>query len=306
MQQEILNRAKACAISNISAEILLSVGEWFNGHEFEIGDQTYQIGQTHEPSLRQLCEAVDRWNDKYEEAYQTLIDRGVFQSDQNGRVYIAGQPCQWQPTMTGFSAMEHIFKNLHDLYPEWATDAETDPPLYRPDGELMPHRKGTCASAHALKTLPAVDEVDYYPQVEGCVRPDLLVYGKEGQLLARVEVITEGTDTVDEIETAETWKQEFAARNDESECPTIWIFDDRTRMTRFCNCLVRDGIIELDGGEFGGRATNWSATRVNDRLLRSREGTADYSSRDACWTITGILRAEAADVQAWAHQYDVV
>jgi len=44
-------------------------------------------------------------------------------------------------------------------------------------------------------------------------------------------------------------------------------------------------------GQFGGRPSNWSPKRVNDRLRRSREGRPNYDSHDVVWTIAGVVDA---------------
>jgi len=66
-------------------------------------------------------------------------------------------------------------------------------------------------------------------------------------------------------------------------------------MVRFWNYFIDHGLIDLDGGRFGGRPENWSPKRVNDRLRRSREGRPNYSSHDVVWTIPGVIEASRID-----------
>jgi len=86
----------------------------------------------------------------------------------------------------------------------------------------------------------------------------------------------------------EQWRAEAAG-------PTIWVFENRKHVIRFWNHFIDQGLIETDGGRFGGKVNNWSPLRVNDRLRRSREGPPNYESHDVVWTIPGVLGGGRVD-----------
>lgn len=287
------------SIRETEKQILFSTAAWFSGFSFEIQDRTYHIGRNPEPTLRQLCNGADMWSSQSERAHQAMIEGGLFKSAKRDEsTYIAGQRCNWLPTDECLRLTEELFQDHEPIYAPWATTEHTRPPTFRDGPELMEHRKGVMVAGESLKRLNGVTHNDYYPQGNLPQRPDLRIYGTDPEPLARVEVLTNHGNT-------DTWENKFTAWQAEQAGPTIWLFENRQGMIRFWNHLVRHGIIQLDNGMFGGQAQNWSPTRVNDRLQRSRNGRHDYSSVDLCWTIPGMLAADRIDVQQWAEALNI-
>jgi len=279
-------KAKTYGLQRNEVIPLFFVAAWFNGVARSVHDRPISIATEYEPTLRQLC--GDDWEPSFDQAHERLIERGLFKSQTRDEdVYIAGRRCQWAPTQNCMQIIEHIFSDQDQIYPDWILDEHTRPPTFRDGSELMEHRKGVLASKHLFGTLERVTGVDTYPRVDLPQRPDLRLWG-HGNQLARVEVLTSHRNT-------ETWEQKFEAWRGQKAGPTIWLYENRTHMVRFWNHLIDHGLIDLDGGRFGGRPKNWSPKRVNDRLRRSREGVPDYTSHDVVWTIPAVVSANRVD-----------
>lgn len=282
-----VEKAQTCGLTEDAVSILFYITGWFNGKAVTVHDKSVTIAIEHEPTLQQLI--GDDWKPHYDEVHEHLTDRGLFKSE--GReedVYIAGRRCRWVPTQECMQIIEHIFSGEDLLYPEWVLDEHTRPPTFRDGNELMEHRKGVLAAKHLFNNLTRVTGIDTYPRVDLPQRPDLRLWGRGGDQLARVEVLTDHRNT-------DTWVQKFEKWRIKEAGPTIWLFENRKHMIRFWNHLINERIIDLDGGRFGGQPTNWSPRRVNDRLRRSREGVPEYNSHDVVWTIPGVVDGDRVD-----------
>lgn len=267
-------------------QILYFVAAWFNGLTFEIHDRPVSIASEWEPTLRQLCNT--EWGAEYDRAHEQMTKGKLFKSESEGQdVYIAGRRCNWIPTTTCMDVIEDLFSQMGQLHPEWVLDEHTRPPTFRDGPELMEHRKGVLAARHLLNSLEYISYVDTYPQVDLPQRPDLRLF-RHGDPMGRVEVLTDHNNT-------ETWESKFQNWRVENAGPTIWLYENREHMVKFWNHFLNQGMIELDGGRFGGRAKNWSPRRVNDRLRRSRQGKPRYESHDAVWTVPGAVGGDAVD-----------
>ncbi|MFC6952869.1 hypothetical protein [Halorubellus litoreus] len=287
------------SLGTTEKQILFSVTGWFNAYSVDIQGRTHHIGRDPEPTLRELCSSIELWSPQSERAHQAMIEAGLFKSPKRDeKVYIAGRRCKWLPTEDCLTVIENLFKNHDDVYPPWATTEHSRPPTFRDGPELMSHRKGVMVAGESLKRLNDVTHNDYYPQGNLPQRPDLRIYGPDPEPIARVEVLTNHGNTG-------TWENKFTAWQSTDAGPTIWLFENRRGMVRFWNHLVRHGFIQLDNGMFGGEAQNWSSTRVNDRLERSRDGHHAYSSVDLCWTMPGMLAADRIDLHEWAKALNI-
>ncbi|MUW13269.1 hypothetical protein GJ633_00360 [Halorubrum sp. CBA1125] len=279
-KRDPFDKAQTYNLSRAEVIILFKVAAWFNGMTFEVHDHQCSISTDYEPTLRQLC--GEHWEPGFDEAHDRLIQRELFKSENRGEnVYIAGRRCRWAPTENCMQIIEHIFSDQEKIYPDWVLDEHTRPPTFRDGSELLQHRKGVLASKHLFGGLERVSGVDVYPRINLPQRPDLRLFG-HGEQLARVEVLSNHRNT-------DTWENKFTKWRSEKAGPTVWIFENRENMVRFWNHLISCGLIDLDGGRFGGRVKNWSPRRVNDRLRRSREGTPNYDSHDVVWTIPGVV-----------------
>jgi len=295
-----IEKAKKYGIDEPGVNLLLCVGGWFNGFTFEVENRNVSIGRAYEPSLRQLTVDQGVWFDQSPNAHEAMVRSGLFKSDErNEDCYIAGRRCDWLPTQNCLTIIEDIFSESEGLYAPWATESHSGPPTFRDGVELMEHRKGVMATRRAVDPLERVTSLETYPQVDLPERPDLRIFGQPPGPMARVEVLSDHNNR-------DSWENKFTAWSAPKAGPTIWIFKNRRGMVQFWNHLVRHGIIQLDGGMFGGRATNWSPTRINDRLQRSREGTPDYSSHDIVWTIPGVIEADTVDVFEWLSKYNII
>ncbi|AUX08300.1 hypothetical protein AArcSl_0650 [Halalkaliarchaeum desulfuricum] len=280
------DKAKTYGITKPQARILFRVAAWFNGVSYTVHGQLRSIASGYEPTLRELC--GENWEPDWSDEHQQLTERGFFKSAKRGEnVYLAGRRCAWLPSQTCMEVIEHIFSNQDQIYPPWVLDEHTRPPTFRDGNELMEHRKGTLAAAYLFGNLERVSSVEIYPRVNLPQRPDLRLWS-HGEQLARVEVLTDHRKT-------ESWRNKFEQWRVKEAGPTVWLFENRQHMVRFWNHLIDHGIITLDGGRFGGRASNWSPRRVNDRLQRSRKGAPNYSSHDAVWTIPGVVEGDRVD-----------
>ena len=283
--QSPFEKAETYGLTQPEVIILYNVAGWFNGTKFDVHDQKYSIGTEYEPTLRQLT--GDQWEPDWDEEHERLIQRGLFKSEnRDENIYLAGRRCNWAPTENCMQIIEDIFADREELYPTWVLDEHTRPPTFRDGNELMEHRKGVLASKHLFGSLERVLTVDAYPRHIAQL-PDLRL-GGAGESLARVEVLTHHRNT-------ETWEQKFKKWRGKRAGPTVWIYENRANMVRFWNYFIDHGLIDLDGGRFGGRPENWSPKRVNDRLRRSREGRPNYSSHDVVWTIPGVIEASRID-----------
>ena len=279
-------KAKTYGLKRPEVLILYYVTGWFNGMTVTVHDRTISIATTYEPTLRQLCS--DDWEPSFDEAHERLIECGIFKSQSRGdNTYIAGRRCRWAPTQDCMQIIEDIFSEEEQLFPSWVLDEHTRPPTFRDGSELLQHRKGVLASKHLFGSLERVTGVDTYPRIDIPQRPDLRLLS-HGEQLARVEVLTNHRNT-------DTWEKKFETWRSEQAGPTVWIYENRENMVRFWNHLIDNGLIDLDGGRFGGRVKNWSPRRVNDRLRRSREGVPNYSSHDVVWTIPGVVGGDLVD-----------
>lgn len=279
-------RGKTYGLTKPEVHILFKVAAWFNGLTFQIHDHPCSIATDHEPTVRQLC--GDSWKADWDVAHNRLIDRGLFKSEERGEnIYIAGRRCEWAPTQNALQVIEHIFDEEEKIYPNWILDEHERPPTFRDGNELLQHRKGVLAAKHLFGQLQRVTGIDTYPRVDLPQRPDLRLWGG-GEQLARVEVLTNHRNT-------KTWEQKFDRWRVEAAGPTVWLYENRENMVRFWNHLIDHGLIDLDGGRFGGRVSNWSPRRVNDRLRRSREGRPSYCSHDVVWTIPGVVNGNRVD-----------
>jgi len=184
-----------------------------------------------------------------------------------------------------------FFSDHEKLYPDWAGDEHTRPPTFRDGSELLQHRKGVLASKHLFGSLERVTFVDTYPRVNLPQRPDLRLFS-HGDQLARLEVLTHHRNT-------DTWESKFEQWRAEAAGPTIWVFENRKHVIRFWNHFIDQGLIETDGGRFGGKVNNWSPLRVNDRLRRSREGL-QITSRT---TSSGLFQACSAAAESMRSSY---
>ena len=281
-----LSKAKTYGIERPGVKILFYVAAWFNGKTVAVHGSRASIATDYEPPLRQLM--GDDWEPHFDQGHERLIERGLFKSQSRGEnTYIAGRRCRWAPTQDCLQVIEHIFSEEEQLYPEWALDEHTRPPTFRDGSELLQHRKGVLASKHLFGGLERVTLVDTYPRVNLPQRPDLRLFS-HGDQIARVEVLTNHRNT-------ETWEKKFGKWRSEEAGPTVWLYENRQGMVRFWNHLIDHGMIDLDGGRFGGRVKNWSPRRVNDRLRRSLEGRPDYDSHDVVWTIPGVAGGDRID-----------
>lgn len=295
------DKGERLGLGRPEVRILYCVAAWFSGYTFNIHNKRLNIGTAFEPTLRQLCEAADLWEQGYEQVHESMKDRGLFKSTERGEnVYLAGRRCEWIPTHNCLKIIETIFQEEERLYAPWATHEHTRPPTFRDGNELMEHRKGVMVAAKSFQDYTAVEglSVEYYPRVNVPQRPDLRIYGTQAKPLARIEVLTNHGNT-------DTWETKFSAWNNPKDWTTIWLFENREGMVRFWNHLVRHGFIELDGGLFTSPVQNWPPIRVNDRLLRSRNGRQNYSSKDACWTIPGLLQADMVNLHEWVKDYNI-
>jgi hypothetical protein len=158
-------------------------------------------------------------------------------------------------------------------------------------------------ATQSLRKLKPDYHCERYPRVNSPERPDSLLWGTQAKPLAQVEVLTEHGNS-------DTWEQKFGAWGPDQPWPTIWLFENRPAMIKFWNHLVRNGLIELDGGRFDGRTREkkkrWSPVRVNDRLDRSRDGPQNYESHDVCWTIPGMLQADIVEINEWAKERNII
>lgn len=279
-------KAQTYGLEPADVYILSHVTAWFNGKKYRIHDRPISIATEYEPTLRQLC--GDDWKSSFDEAHERLIERGLFKSEKRDEnVYVAGRRCRWAPTENCMQIIERIFSDQEQIYPAWVLDEHTRPPTFRDGSELLEHRKGVLASKHLFGSLERVHGVDTYPRINLPQRPDLRLW-KHGDQLARVEVLTNHRNS-------DSWETKFEKWRLEEAGPTIWIYENRENMIRFWNHLINKGLIDLDGGRFGGRAKNWSPLRVNDRLRRSRKGPMDYESHDVVWTIPGVIGGDTVD-----------
>jgi len=279
-------KAQTYGLKRPEVVILFYVTAWFNGKTVSVHDRPITIATEYEPPLRQLC--GDDWEPHFDQAHEQLIERGLFKAQSRGEnTYIAGRRCRWAPTQDCMQVIEHIFSEEEQLYPPWVLDEHTRPPTFRDGSELLQHRKGVLASKHLFGGLERVTGVDTYPRIDIPQRPDLRLFG-HGEQLARVEVLSNHRNT-------DTWEKKFTKWRSEQAGPTVWIYENRENMVRFWNYLITHGVIDLDGGRFGGRVKNWSPRRVNDRLRRSREGRPDYDSHDVVWTIPGVVGGSRVD-----------
>jgi hypothetical protein len=281
-ERTAFEKAAAYSLSRAEVIVLFNIASWFNGESYTVHGSRRSIATEYEPTLRQMF--GDAWSDEFAEAHERLIDRGLCKSrDRGENTYIAGRRCRWAPTKNGMQVIETIFSHSSKIYPEWATDQHARPPTFRDGNELMEHRKGTLAAGHLFGQLERVTATEIYPRVNLPQRPDLRLF-RFGEPVGRVEVLTNHNNT-------ETWQKKFDTWRDKNAGVTVWLYENRKGMVQFWNHLIRNGIIELDNGQFGGRPSNWSPKRVNDRLRRSREGRPNYDSHDIVWTIAGVVDA---------------
>jgi hypothetical protein len=276
-------------------KILYRVTAWFNRKVFKIHDKKVSIASRYEPTLKQLCTGI--WEPEWSREHQELIERGLFKSpDRDEDIHICGRRCEWLPTEDCLQVIESIFDEEKSLYPRWILDEHTGPPTFRDGNELLAHRKGVCRAAHLFGQLERVTSTDLYPSDQPD-RADLWLSGS-GEILAQVEVLTNHNNR-------DTWTKKFVRWRDPGYGPTIWIFTNRESMVQFWNHLQRHGYIELDGGMFGRMPSNWSPTRVNDRLQRSRKGPMDYKSHDLVLTLGGLMQAGKVRAFELFDDYDV-
>lgn len=267
---------------------------WFNAWSFKIGGHSINIGTDYEPTLRQLCQTKLSWNDELADAHDRLIKRGVFKDD----VYIAGRRCRWTPTQEFFRVADNVFSDAEEIYPQWIEQEHTGPPAFRDGQELLEHRKGVMALDRSFDRIEQISYTDVYPRhLDIAERPDIRIWG-HGSPAAWGEIL--GTHN-----NRETWSRKYRAWA-ENSLPKVWIFPNRQTMVQFWNHLLRRELIELDNGMFTGPASNWSPTRVNDRLQRSRTGRYSYNSHDCCWTVAGLIEADTVDVLNWLSEYDII
>lgn len=292
-----VEKAQTYGLEPSDVGILYYATAWFNGKTVSVHDRPVSIADAFEPSLRQLL--GDDWEPHFDQAHERLIKRGLFKTQsRDENVYIAGRRCQWAPTQDCMQIIEHIFSEVEKLHPSWVLDEHTRPPTFRDGSELLEHRKGVLASKRLFGGLERVSGVDTYPQIDIAQRPDLRLFG-HGEQLARVEVLTNHRNT-------DTWEKKFSKWRSEQAGPTVWIYENRENMVRFWNYLITHGLIDLDGGRFGGRVKNWSPQRVNDRLRRSREGRPDYDSHDVVWTIPGVVDGSRFDAFELFRDYNII
>lgn len=281
-----LKRANRYSLEKPAVYILFHVAGWFNNMPVEVHDRTVRLATSYEPTLRQLL--GDTWQPHYDNVHEQLIERELFKSKDRGEdVYIAGRRCRWAPTENAMQIIENIFHDDDRLYPGWVLDEHSRPPTFRDGSELLEHRKGTIGAKHLFGGLERVVTTDTYPRIDVPQRPDLRLTG-HGEQLARVETLTAHNNT-------DSWESKFNAWKHPKAGATIWLFENREHMVRFWNHFVTERTIELDGGRFGGRPSNWSPRRVNDRLRRSREGAMNYDSHDVSWTIPAVVEADRVD-----------
>lgn len=288
-------KAEFFNLNATQVKILYRVAAWFNRKPFEIHGEKVSIGSSYEPTLRQLC--GDLWEPEWQQYHQELINRELFKSpDRNENIHVGGQRCDWLPTEDCLQVIESIFDEEESLYPHWILEEHTGPPTYRDGNELLEHRKGVCRAAHLFSQLERVTSTDMYP-ADRPDRADLWLHGS-GEILAQIEMLTDHNNR-------DTWTKKFHRWSDPNYEPTIWIFTNRESMVQFWNHLLRHGYIELDGGMFGGELSNWSQTRVNDRLKRSREGPMDYVSHDLAWTLGGLMHTGKVRAFEFFRDYDI-
>jgi len=291
------DKAKTYNLTRGQVILLYRVAYWFNGHPLEFLNRHRSIGSAYEPTLRQLCGNV--WEPEYDVEHEKLIERGFFKSDSRDEdIYVAGRPCRWLPTTKSMQVIQHIFSDETDLYPDWRLDEHPRPPTFRDGDELLEHRKGTMAARHLFKQCERCTGADVYPRIDIPHRPDLRLW-RAGDQLARVEVLTDHNDR-------SSWQEKFIHWTQPTAGPTIWIFPNRSTMIDFWHHMIRHTTLELDGGRFGGKKNNWSPRRVNDRLRRTRNSPAEYSTIDACWTVGGLIEAGLVDAFEFLDRNNII
>jgi len=267
---------------------------WFNGKIFQAGEGGIHIGKEEEPTLQELCDSVDLCEKERVDAHERMLNRGLLE-----KKYVAGQLCKWAPTQDFFRVVETIYSDAESLYPGWVDAQEhSGPPTYRDGNELLEHRKGAIALDYALGPIEQITYTELYPRLRIEERPDLWFY-KHGSPCAWGEITGSHNNR-------QSWERKYEAWSNSEALPTMWIFPNRKTMVEFWNYLIREDYIELDNGMFTGEPNNWSPTRVNDRLQRSRTGRYDYNSHDCCWTIRGLIEADTIDVFTWLDDYDII
>ena len=267
---------------------------WFNGQTLQTEDRRLHIGKEYEPTLRQLCEPTGLSESGLADAHERMLSRGLVEEK-----YIAGKLRKWAPTQDFFHVVETIYADAETLYPGWLdVDEHSGPPTFRDGNELLEHRKGAITLGCALNSVEQITYTELYPRLRIEERPDLWVH-KHGSPSAWGEIT--GTHN-----NRQSWERKYLAWRESEVPPTLWIFPNRKTMVKFWNHLIKKGLIQLDNGMFTGKATNWSPTRINDRLQRSRAGGYKYHSHDCCWTIAGLIEADTVDVFCWLDEYDII
>lgn len=254
MASKPIERAKRYGLESPDYNCLIPVAFWFIGKP--IGD-CGSIATSYEPKLPVLVDHVFDDEVRYAKINR-MQERGLFKA---GDHYIAGRRCNWAPTENGLQIMNNLFEGIDVFVPDWANDEHSGRPLCRDGGEHLHHRKGVFVAKEYFTQLDHITQTRLYPNLGQQVNPDLLL-GNYGEYAARVEVITthNGYDT---------WRKKFAFWDDLDDAPTIWVCESREHIVRMLNNLIEHELLVLEGGRFGGDASNWSQKRINERLRRS-------------------------------------
>lgn len=286
----IFERGKRYGLTRIQVKALYWITSWFNFYRIKVGDEERpSIGTDHEPDFETLCSNLD--GDLGLTEYQ-LQSKGLIEER-----WIAGRPCSWCPTEQGLEAMEYIFEHRDDVYPPWAEKDQDGAPLFRDGSEKMLHRKGVCATDYLLNELGGRTKI--YPNFPVPYTPDTTWVNESGEELAHVEVLSCHNDL-------ESVKNKWLTWVHPDDPPVIWVVENREMMVRMRNHIQRNTGLDMDGGEFGGDANNWSPKRVNQRLRRTRRQQDDYNGIECCWTVGGVLRREPSDAVEFLDRNNII
>jgi hypothetical protein len=277
----VFERGERFGLTRGQMNALKRITRWFNFHWLNLDGEKVSIATDHEPSFETLCSEI---NDDLGLTEYHLESQGLIEEQ-----WIAGRPCSWSPTEQGLTAMEYVFRRDHDVYPTWGEPRQDGAPLFRDGNERLIHRKGVCAAAHVLGELVPKSRVYVYPErFPRDHRPDLTWVDGSGNELAIVEMVSDHNDLQSLAAKFRDWRH--------SQFPVIWVFENRKAMVSMWNYIERERRLDLDGGEFGGKRSNWPPKRVNAKIRRTRSETENYNSVDCVQTLGGILNS---DLKQW-------
>lgn len=287
-------RARFYGLNDHQIDILHVVIRWYNSKTFRFENEKRHISMHQELPLRDMFDALPIDYDDYEEAHQSLLDRGFLKHDWIGRRKI-----DWLPTEQGLRAIRDTFKGQVDklrLRPNWAHEND-DGPIFGDPNELLYHRKGVDAAGRRFENISWVRYVSWYPQVDlSKETPDLHVSLPQHSADWNVEVLT-STNNI------EHWLTKWN-RLRKGHRKVFWIFENRTTMCSFFNTLHDRGEYNLEGGQFSKPYKNWSAKAVTRKLWRSKDRDDPYAEAgDLAHTITGVFESDMDTFVGWFDEY---